>query len=42
MWEDKYIAQKYIETPLIVKRRKFDIRQWVLAGAYTRELFSST
>jgi hypothetical protein len=28
--EDRYIVQKYIETALIVRRRKFDIRQWVL------------
>lgn len=28
--ESQYIAQKYIENSLIVKRRKFDIRQWVL------------
>ena len=28
--ESQYIAQKYIENSLIVKNRKFDIRQWVL------------
>lgn len=28
--EAQYIAQKYIENSLIVKNRKFDIRQWVL------------
>ena len=28
--DDGYIVQKYIETALIVRRRKFDIRQWVL------------
>lgn len=28
--ETQYIVQKYIESSLIVKCRKFDIRQWVL------------
>ena len=28
--ESLWVAQKYIENPLIVCRRKFDIRQWVL------------
>lgn len=28
----QYVIQKYIENPLIVNRRKFDIRQWVLVS----------
>lgn len=29
-YSSQYVIQKYIENPVIIKQRKFDIRQWVM------------
>ncbi|KRX02895.1 hypothetical protein PPERSA_04098 [Pseudocohnilembus persalinus] len=32
--ETQYVAQKYIENPMLIENKKFDIRQWIVVQDY--------
>ncbi len=34
MKEHRFVIQKYIEKPLLINERKFDVRVWVLVTHY--------